>query len=96
MKYLNVLNLETFTGTQNQDAKLWLLLFTNLSKIYGWSDNEKLLYFPFYLGGSALQWFYVNKENDTTWHNAMKMSEQWFMPYQAEKISLREEFVNLK
>ena len=96
MKCLKVPELETFTGTQNQDAKLWLLLFSNLSKIYDWSDNEKLLQLPFYLGDSALQWFYVNKVNDKTWHNAMKMFEQWFMPNQVEKISLREEFANLK
>ena len=28
--------------------------------------------------------------------NAIKMFEQWFVPNQAEKISLREEFANLK
>ena len=96
MKCLKVPELEFFTGTQNQDAKLWLLLFSNLSKIYDWSDNEKLLHFPFYLGDSAFQWFYVNKVNDKIWHNAMKMFEQWFIPNQAEKISLREEIANLK
>ena len=96
MRCLKVPELETFTGPRNQDAKLWVLLFSYLSKIYDWSDNEKLLHFPFYLGGSVLQWFYVNKVNNATWHNTMKMFEEWFMLNQAEIISLREEFVNLK
>ncbi|GAA5807595.1 hypothetical protein MFLAVUS_000960 [Mucor flavus] len=56
-------NPSLFSGTHMQDILEWLNKFKYFSEANGWDDRKQFIMMPYYLTGSAKQWFEQNKQD---------------------------------
>ena len=70
---INMVQASQFCGKAHEDASAHLQHFLEICSTFtikGVSRGAILLYlFPFSLLGKAKQWFYTNKDRNTTWDN---------------------------
>jgi len=68
---INMVQASQFYGKAHQDASAHLQHFLEIRNTFTIKDIHKdailLCLFPFLLLGKAKQWFYANKEKNTTW-----------------------------
>ena len=81
---INMVQANQFCGKANEDASAHLqhfLEFSSTFTINGVTQNAILLrLFPFSLLGKEKQWFYANKDRNTTWDNCSTTFLAKFFP----------------
>ena len=89
---INMVQASQFCGKAHEDASAHLLLeIYSTFTIRGVTQDAILLrLFPFSLLGKAKQWFYANKDRNTTWDNCSTTFLAKFFPTGRPMLCVRE------
>jgi hypothetical protein len=87
---INMVQANQFCGKAHEDASAYLQHFLEICNIFTIKGVERdvilLRLFPFSLLGRAKQWFYANREKNTTWNICSTGQSNGFMPIERKTL----------
>ncbi|RWS02945.1 hypothetical protein B4U79_10363 [Dinothrombium tinctorium] len=73
--------ISTFSGLPNQDLLRWIQEFEYAASSNGWTEKTKIARFPFYLDGTARDWFeFYVKDKNLKWNEVIVSLKSMFLP----------------